>query len=38
MSWRWWDQEVIDLEEAKGRAAEELDGKEKKCIEGLAQE
>ena len=28
MSWRWWDQDGLDLEGAKSRAAVELDGEE----------
>ena len=37
VSWRWWEQEGIDLERAREKAAAALDGGEEKCGEGAAQ-
>ena len=38
MSWRWWEQEVLDLEGEKEIAAVDLDGEETQCGEGAAQD
>ena len=35
--WRWWDQEGIDLEVARERAAEDPDREDDKCGEGAAK-
>ena len=36
--WRWWDQEGINLEGERERVEMTSDGKEKKCVEEVAQE
>ena len=39
VSWRWWEQEGLDLEGTKEIAAAESDGEEAQCKEeGMAQE
>ena len=38
MSWRWWEQEGIDIEGTKERSAAELDGVEENCREEVSQE
>ena len=38
VSWRWWYQEIIDLDGTRERAAAELDGEDDKCGEGVMQE
>ena len=38
VSWPWWEQEGLDLEGAKEKAAAKSDGEEEKCGEGAAQE
>ena len=38
MSWRWWEQEGLDLEGVKERAAAESGGEEERCVEGAELE
>ena len=34
VSWRWWDQEGLELEGERERVATALDGEEDNCVEG----
>ena len=38
VSWKWWEQERIDIEGSKERAVAESDKEEDKCGEGATQE
>ena len=38
MSWRWWEQEGLDLEGEKKRSTAELDAEDAQCQEGEDKE